>query len=232
MQRGIVYVVHGRLEQTSLANMACITQAGERYADIPQRVAYLAGEKDSLEQALDELSDCDELIFLPLLLYAATHYLNDLPQRIKAKRPQQNDVILPPLAHTRSFVEGISARVHQAYQHYQLPIVLLVHGTKHFAEPYEEQLALVEQIKQHTPVEITIADFAGFHPYKELLKTEEPVVIAPLFLTDGRLVNKAKQFVSENAPQAIWLDTLEGSDLLVDMLAEELEGVLNVSSDD
>lgn len=228
MKKGIIYVVHGRPAQESKANTQCIMEAGKEYA-VPQKIAYLAGDEETLEEAMDALSDCDQIIFLPMLLYAATHYIYDLPPRVKKMRPEKEDVILPPLADTKSYQQGIIDRVTAAYQKQPLDIVLAVHGTRHFKEPELLQRALAKKIEEQLNCQVMIADIAGENPFRQVLSFEEERWIEPLFLTDGRLVHKMKDYAAEHAPKAKWLDTLEGSSLLVKMLKESLAGEFDVS---
>lgn len=231
MKQGIIYVVHGRPAQESKQNTECILRAGKKY-NCPQKIAYLAGDVETLEDAIQELDDCDQLIFLPMLLYAATHYIYDLPPRVKKMRAEKEDIILPPLAQTESYQQGIIRRVEDAYHEEPLDVVLAVHGTRHFKEPEEAQRILAQEIEQRLGCQVTIADIAGENPFRQVLSFDEKRWIEPLFLTDGRLVHKMKDYAKEHAPNAKWLDTLEGSQLLIDMISESLEGELHVSDND
>lgn len=225
MKRGIMYVVHGKKEHQSQLNLDCINQVEKQSPEIPQTIAYLAGEEDTLEQKLVEMKDCDELVIVPLLLYAATHYLIDLPKRLTDVTAR----ILPPLAQTPSFVQWVETAVQAIPDNDR--IILLVHGTKHYAEPYQEQVTLMERLQQQHSAPITIADLHGDHPYQEILTTDDKVHIIPLFLTEGRLVKKVQSFTKTHTQNAIWHATLEGSPFLTKMLLEEVEAC-DVSDND
>lgn len=220
---GILYVLHGRTTGTEQHNVALIKAV---MATRPERqaIAYLEGEAHSLEQEVSNFSDLDEIVILPVLLFAATHYREDLPRRLQQMLPTHNWRMLDVLSTTKAVADFVQEQVNQAQTKWPERAILLVgHGTTHYPEPRQQLARLAEEVVSTKPV--VSGNYLGEPSYlTQLARLNSPVVL-PLFLTNGYLVEKIKTQLLAQDPTIVFLPTLEDSPFLTAALLERLEEI-------
>lgn len=227
-KNAFIYIVHGRKERQSQKNMRCIQNIQQQYPQCEHAVAYLEGESDSIEAILQQ-KQATNVYLVPLLLYPASHYLEDLPQRLQNLQLKANVQLLPVLAQAPSFAPLLAEKIKQ-----EAPLsktcLLLTHGASRYPEVAKAQEELCDFLSQACQRPVKLASLHGAQPYQEVFAVIAEADVFPLFLTEGRLVQTCKK--AANAyPGLHFLSTLEGSTLLEQLLTEIME-VAYVSNHD
>lgn len=231
--KGIVFVLHGRKNKLSTANLALIEKTAPRLT-APYEIGLLEGEHQTLEQAVHSLlaKQVEEIIFLPVLLFPATHAKEDLPQRaaalLEGKLPYQ---LLETLGTTRAVSEFLIQQIQQTEKP-DREVLLIAHGTPHYEEPYQQLKQLAETISQAVGQAVHPANYHGEHLYQEVLSQHpEPLIIQRLFLTEGYLAKKIKEeILQQRGTIDQLLPTLQDQPALEAAMIERLEEVACIQS--
>lgn len=224
--KGIIFVLHGRKKTIASANLKVVEKIASKLT-LPYEIGLLEGEFQTLEAAIHSLERkaVTAIVFVPILLFPATHAKEDLPERaekaIKEKIPYQ---ILPTLGTTKAIKNHLIQAIRQA-SFPEAEVVLISHGTPHYSEPFQQLTELAKEIQTVLNLPVYPACYHGDHQYSELLKTKEhPLIIQRLFLSEGYLAKKIKQEIIESRnDEDILLPTLQDSDALAAAIIERLE---------
>lgn len=222
--KGLIFILHGRRHQRVTTNFAAIEASLKFFSD-PSAIGLLEGTEQTLEEAVLSLQEegVTEFVFLPVLLFPATHVQIDLPTRADQILPEKNYRILPTLGQTQAVVDFYSQQINQCPL--QQEVLLIAHGTPHYHQPYQELTEVAARIAAKTQRKVTPLSYLGDHSYKEYLKNRsENFVIAPLFLTSGYLLKKIQAEIAEiHGTKDLWLETLENQPALSQAIKEILE---------
>lgn len=234
MEKGILFVFHGRKNKISTANL----QVTEAFAGLsyPTAIGYLEGDYQKLEDALGELSQqVNEIVIVPFLLFPATHYLDDLPERVEAVLGEKVSYrILSTLGKTKAIYQFLLEQGRLALlKQPKTKLLLVIHGSPHYQEPDEELAEIAEQLQEELQTEVIASSYLGKPDFKEILSEEkEAMIIQRIFLSEGYLATKIVDWIKENRTQTdVLLPTLENSSALEKAVSELLEQA-NVSIND
>lgn len=224
--QGIIFVLHGRRHKITAANLAIVNQVGED-SGRPFAIGFLEGSAQRLEDAIESLRQqgVTDFVFQPVLLFAATHVLEDLPQRSAAVlTAAEGRRFLAPLGETKAVADFLTEAFSQKMATLPYPGLLIAHGTPHYLQPAEQLRNLAQELSQRLGRPVTAANHLGADPYqKVLLQYPEPLIVARLFLTEGYLAGKIKETVRQLHPyEDIFLPTLENTATLAQALKERL----------
>ncbi|MBW4801899.1 sirohydrochlorin chelatase [Loigolactobacillus coryniformis] len=229
MAQGILYVLHGRRNKVPQANLHLLQELMQELPQ-PQVIGFLEGEQQTLEAGLKQLQcQVNNVVVVPVLLFAATHVRQDLQRRLKAcQKSGVTITVLEPLATTAAVFDFLKQQLAKACRVLpRRPILLIAHGTPHFVEPYQQLTNLAAQLQQHLPVSVIAANYIGPHQFAELLGDQiEPVIVQSLFLTDGRIAGKIKHAVQQQVPDALFLPTLENQLVVKQAILERLAMIM------
>ncbi|MFD0897111.1 sirohydrochlorin chelatase [Loigolactobacillus binensis] len=228
MTQGILYVLHGRRNKVPQANLNLLRELMQTLAQ-PQAVGFLEGQQQTLEASFVSLQQqVQQVIVVPVLLFAATHVRQDIPQRLQViKQPEVTLTVVKPLATTAAVYTFLQHQLTGAINaNPGRSILLIAHGTPHFAEPYQQLQALAGRLQNELQVKVTAASYIGHHRFTDYLTADVgPLIVQRLFLTDGRIAGKIKQAVQQQVPTAIFLPTLENQGAVKHGILERLMAV-------
>lgn len=226
MKKGILFVFHGRKNKISTANL----KVAEAFKELPYptAVGYLEGEYQKLENALHELKEqADEIVIVPFLLFPATHYLDDLPERVESVLGESKTYrILSTLGKTEAVYQFLLAQGKNALKaNPERKLLLVIHGSPHYTEPDDELKEIAERLEAELESPVAASSYLGKPDFKELLAEEkEPVIVQRIFLSEGYLATKIADWIKENRSQEDkLLPTLENSPALKQAVSELLE---------
>lgn len=230
---GIIFVLHGRKNQLSKANLSVIEKAAKPLK-VPYEVGLLEGELQTLEDAIQSLRirEVDKIVFLPVLLFPATHAKEDLPER--AKHVLENQIpyqILPTLGTTKA-VEKFLVQQVQSVKDSAAEVLLIAHGTPHYPEPFQQLEQIASQMEKQIDRKVHPAAYHGHHHYQRILEEHsEAMIIQRLFLTEGYLAKKIKTEIAEQrGSRDFLLPTMQDSEALVSAIIERLEEIPCIQS--
>ncbi|EOL41706.1 hypothetical protein RV11_GL002772 [Enterococcus phoeniculicola] len=234
MDKGIIFVLHGRKEKLSTKNQAVVTSVIEELS-IPSEIGLLEGEQATLEEAMHSLiqQGVQTIYFVPVLLFPATHAKEDLPQRandfLQGKAEYQ---IAETLATTQSIKAFLVRTIQEAHIEDNREVLLIAHGTPHYEAPYEQLKQMAKSVEQKVIIPVHTANYIGEHRYPEFLEAHtEPLFILPLFLTDGFLTKKIKETVQEmRGTKDVFLPTLQDSEELKQAILERVRESVCIQS--
>ncbi|GCF95387.1 hypothetical protein NRIC_32780 [Enterococcus florum] len=226
--KGIIFVLHGRKNKISTANLSVINKIASKLEE-PYEIGLLEGEHQTLEDAVKALlnKQVEEIIFLPILLFPATHAKEELPERaegmLQNKIPYQ---VLNTLGTTQAIKEYVIDQIEQ-HSAAEQDVLLIAHGTPHYEEPYLQLKQLANEVADATGKQVYPAHYHGEHLYQEILaKHPEPLIIQPLFLTSGYLAKKIKNEICEKRGAIDeLLPTLQNQPALEEAIIERLKDV-------
>lgn len=172
-------------------------------------VAFLESEERSLDTVIKATvqQGYQAVNLMPLLLFTASHYYEDIADQMKvwtAQYPQVHFVLAEPLGTHPAMADWVSKQLVR-YEHEiddTTGVVILAHGNARFDEP---DLALTQLAEQHSNEQIQCypSMVYGKLKFKETLPplatAYDKLLVIPFFFYDGYLVNKTKRKIAEMA---------------------------------
>lgn len=233
MTTGILFVLHGRRTRIPKANLALLSSLQDQYLN-PQAICFLEGDAQTLEQAVLKMAPAvDQLLVVPVLLFAATHVLWDIPKRIeRVLSPHFPVTVLEPLGTTEAVYQFVLQQIQTVLKpDHSQEILLIAHGTGHFQAPYQQLQAIGERLTDTLKTPVYCAEAHGLPTVAEVAPklTRKPVVMR-LFLTDGHNVAKVTSTVQLSQPDSVFLPTLENQPALRSAVMERLNDLEYVIS--
>ncbi|UXR69400.1 MULTISPECIES: sirohydrochlorin chelatase [unclassified Staphylococcus] len=177
------------------------------HTSIDYDVAFLESEERSLETvvAATVRQGYQAVNLVPLLLFTASHYYEDIADQMKVwtdQYPQVQFMLAEPLGTHPAMTEWISKQLSR-YEHeidHTTGVVILAHGNARFDEP---DVALTRLAKQHSNDQFQCYPSMVYGKLKfkntllPLAEQYDKLLIIPFFFYDGYLVNKTKRRISE-----------------------------------
>ncbi|MCG3399288.1 sirohydrochlorin chelatase [Staphylococcus massiliensis] len=170
-------------------------------------VAFLESETSSLEQVIDRHVARGERDFnlIPLLLFTALHYSVDIPEIMDAFKARYDDISFKwslPLGTHPDMVDIVEKRVRDAriqmrdtVSERRTAVVVIAHGSFKFQRPDYELETLCEQLSlDEDAYAYMLYGNKAFETYlPDIAERYTDLIVVPLFLYDGYLVNKIKR---------------------------------------
>ncbi|MBO0451243.1 sirohydrochlorin chelatase [Candidatus Enterococcus murrayae] len=225
---GIIFVLHGRKNKLSSANVSVVEKAAE-HLKIPYELGLLEGMQQTLEEAIQSLlnQQVTEIVFLPVLLFPATHAKEDLPERAeKAIEKQVPYHILPTLGTTDAVEDFLVQQIHSV-EDSRAEVLLVAHGTPRSPEPFQQLEQIAKKVERKVKRRVYPSNYYGDHSYQSVLKRHsEPMIIQRLFLTEEYLSKKIKNEIREQREvRDVLLPTMQDSEALVSAIIERIEEI-------
>ncbi|MFD2308223.1 sirohydrochlorin chelatase [Enterococcus termitis] len=218
---GILYVFHGsQKKEKNQAAMNFIQQLQQRLEPKRyQKTAFLENHPDTITRIAEEMisNGVDQLIIVPVLLFAAKHALVDIPAELEVVKKNHPTV---QIIQTETFGSKTGSRavllerfktVAADYPHKQLTGFLMAHGTKQTDEPQQALLEIAAEIQQQVDFPVTAVSLKGKEDYVEIIndglsKDKQPVIV-PFFLFDGHLITIMNTKLAEAFPEIDFIVT-------------------------
>ncbi|MBS7576405.1 MULTISPECIES: sirohydrochlorin chelatase [unclassified Enterococcus] len=211
--KAVIFVVHGsQIRQKNKALAKLINQASESLADYADfyQIAYLERQRDTIELVINRIvkTGAKELIIIPVLLFPALHALVDIPIQVKAALrglPEITVKFLRTFGEAQSVFEILLDRIQEIDSDFSnAEIILLAHGTRHFAEAELGLARVANKLSEYTGKVVKPVDFLGKRTYRSIIETNLqnsiPQVVLPFFIYDGVLVQKIYHSVQALSP--------------------------------
>lgn len=171
-------------------------------------LAFLESETQNLEIIMEKMikQGITKFRIVPLLIFSAMHYISDIPQilkEMKARYPQIDSKMSAPLGthpYMKTLVENRIADEKVSEGTTKATIVIAHgNGSGRFTKAHDELKAFVKTLDSHHPVyaRALYGTLAFKNDLDKISEQYDELVIVPLFLFDGRLVNKVKRLLGE-----------------------------------
>lgn len=233
MRSGILYVVHGsRIPAQNAAMYQLLEKLREQITRVTwQEMAFLEGEERTIERQASQLIEagCEELIVLPVMLFAGVHIRRDIPQQLAAVQTRFPEVavrIEQPLGTTQAVYELLRNRLETALTQYSTQQVFLIaHGTSRYEEPQEQLTVIAQRLSQQLQVQVSPVSYLGTPNYQDAIPASQGGFIAiPFFLTKGQLTQRIVDKVAVLAagrPNYV-TDCINDPTVLIDAVKERI----------
>lgn len=225
---GIIFVVHGRKNKLSSVNFSVIKKAAEQLKS-PYEIGLLEGTQQTLEEAIQSLlsQQVTKIVFLPVLLFPATHAKDDLPKRAEKVLEKQVPYHILPTLGTTTAVENFLVQQVRSMGNSSTEVLLIAHGTPHYPEPFQQLEQIAKKIEKKIERRVYPSNYYGNHPYQSVLEEHgEPMIIQRLFLTEGYLSKKIENDILEQrGARDVLLPTMQDSEALVSAIIERIEEI-------
>lgn len=174
-------------------------------------LVFLESDTQSLEITMEKMIEkgITQFRIVPLLIFRAIHYIGDIPNilsEMKEKYPHISSQMSEPLGthpYMKSLVERRIDDVQLVDQSSKTATVIIAHGngSGRFTKAHDELKAFVKTIDSDRPVyaRALYGDLTFRNDLDEISKQYDELIIVPLFLFDGRLVNKVKRLIDDRA---------------------------------
>ncbi|MDR7619567.1 sirohydrochlorin chelatase [Staphylococcus argenteus] len=173
-------------------------------------IAFLESEHQDLETVMTTLIQNGVIHFkiVPLLIFSATHYLKDIPNIIREMEQMYPGItveVSEPLGTHPLMTKIIMQRIDDALvdEEQQVGIVVVAHGNINgkYTKAHDEVQTCVQTLQLNHPTYArTLYGSISFTlDLKDIAKQYQRLIVVPLFLYDGRLVNKVKQQINDMA---------------------------------
>ena len=207
-------------------------------------ISFLECETRNLKVVMSNLIQQGyfEFNIIPLLLFPAKHYLHDIPSVLKSLKrdhPHITSNIAQPLGTHRDLPNIINRRIANALVSagHVNRIILITHGSSYYKEPdYALKKLITDCNGFNTPIQMmtVYGDYSYQLHIEKYLNKGESILIVPVFLYNGFLVNKIKKEISQLniASRVYYSDVInfnnEISAIIEDRI-QEIEELANVS---
>lgn len=244
---GILVVGHGSREPLANAQGEAVAKhlaaACTRYTVLS---AYIELASPSVEEGLHTLAQqCDRVVVLPLLLFAAGHVKNDLPlslARLRAEYPHVDFVAAPALGVHPELIAIAAARAHAALPKGprgdgKIAVVVVGRGSSD-ADANGDFCKAARLLGEGQGWAWTLPCFVGITTPRvddalELAARSRPdvLLVLPYMLFHGRLISQLHTQVQAFAQKHPWIAMaqshyLEPGARLVPLLLDRIEGAL------
>lgn len=202
-----VLVVHGMRRGAQNQALKYLTSQLFKNSNINYQIAFLESDTNDLYNVISTLVKQGEFVFniVPLVLFSAKHYLKDIPeilQHIKEGFPNMSYRITPPLSTHPHLVNIIEEKINTAL--FNRPsinkVVFIAHGSENYEQPIFQLKQLIQQCNIVNK-SIDMLTLYGEYNYQKILpkilEETQNILIVPIFLYDGYLVNKMKNKISK-----------------------------------
>lgn len=171
-------------------------------------IAFLESEHQDLAKVMMTLIQSGVVHFkiVPLLIFSAMHYLKDIPNivhEMKQMYPGITVEVSEPLGTHPLMTEIIMQRIEDALgdEEQHVGIVVVAHGniSGKFTKAHDELQACVQtlQLNHPTYARTLYGSISFMHDLKDIARQYRKLIVVPLFLYDGRLVNKVRQQIND-----------------------------------
>lgn len=176
--------------------------------DYHYELAFLESDTQNLEITMEKMIEkgVSRFRIVPLLIFRAMHYIGDIPEilkEMKVKHPHIKSEMSEPLGthpYMKKLVEKRIADV-KLQETSNAATVIIAHGngSGRFTKAHDELKEFVKTIDSNQPVyaRALYGVLTFRNDLDEISKNYDDLIIVPLFLFDGRLVNKVKRLISE-----------------------------------
>lgn len=224
MTTGLLFVLHGRKEKIAPDNLTTIARL-QKLTDLPSTYGFLEGSHATLESGAERLvaQGVTHILALPLLLFPATHALEDLPTRLTDCLPSTGTYeVEATLATTKAIYHGLVEKIKQAPAG---QVLVVAHGTPHYEKPLIMLKVICHQLAVDCQRPILWGNYVGPENYLEVAKKiTGPLVVVPFFLTEGHIVKAITQKITAtHRDEVTFLPTFQESDTLYLALREKME---------
>ena len=231
----VVYIGHG--SRSNEGNAQFITFVQSVMKEIPfqkQKIAFLELVKPTINETLEKLIEegAERILVVPVLLFAAAHHKQDIPEAIKVvqgRYPHVSFVITDPFDVHSNMIELVVKRVKEiANEQARHAVVLLVGRGSSDPEPIAKlhQIGCAVEKRLHIPV--YEAYLTSYKPTVDnalahLKQKYEKVYVMPYLLFTGLLLKKIEQYVSECEANIKLCQNLQYDELMKEVLVQRIE---------
>lgn len=195
---------HGRQNQALEAFISELVKDDIHHYDI----AFLESEHQDLETVMTTLiqSGVDHFKIVPLLIFSAMHYLKDIPNIVHEMKRRYPDIkveVSEPLGTHPLMRRLIEQRICDALagDEQQVGVMVVAHGNinGNFTKAHEELQICAQHLQINKPAyaRTLYGEISFTHDLESISKRYQKLIVVPLFLYDGRLVNKVKQQMND-----------------------------------
>lgn len=229
---GILYIAHGsqkgeKNEELRKFVAELHEQVGRQFA---YRIAFLEHTAESIESEASALiaQGVDHMIAVPLLLFAATHALKDIPNEIEAVRLKHPEVMVyfaDTFGHGAGTEQILKERIETALLHYLQKsklhnskklqtekrsvgnsiCIVVSHGTKRYPRPQAQLEQICASLEAQVKIKVLPANIRGHEPYLplavEAMQTYDHLIVVPFFMFEGHLVDEIAEKLQTAAIQ-------------------------------
>jgi sirohydrochlorin ferrochelatase/(2Fe-2S) ferredoxin len=223
MSLSVVIVGHGSREPAANVELEALVAAwAQSRADLAVSMGYVELARPSLAEALDAAARThDEVVALPLFLFAAGHVKNDLPLALDAARRDHPRVKLSaarplgvnPLLSALTWSRAVAAapELDDAAQAKKTVLVVVGRGASD-PDANGDFCKLARLVGEGRGLQAVEPAFIGITQPSvdealERVARARPdrIVVAPYFLTAGRLIDKLRALVDAFAARQPWI---------------------------
>jgi len=241
MRKLILVVGHGsRVHQANSDFEAFVEQFRDSVPESKVRFGYIELAEPLLEQAFeDAVEEADEVIVLPLFLFAAGHVKQDIPRAVQEARekfPHVHFLIAPPLGVHPSMIRLVLKRLNESriefeQVHSQTTVVMVGRGSSD-PDANGNFYKLTRILEETSPYAHVVPCFVAItRPWlPEALEhvargNPKAILIQPYLLFPGKLVhqieNEAREFSKQYPDISVQISLTLGRDPLIFELLKE-----------
>ncbi|QLK86995.1 sirohydrochlorin chelatase [Staphylococcus sp. 17KM0847] len=172
-------------------------------------VAFLESEIKSLDDVIKDnvQQGYDKINLVPLLLFTASHYYEDIVEKMKVWQACYHYVsfqLAEPLGTHPYMTDWVASQLshHADDIDEETGIVILAHGNKRFDEPDRALTSIAKQLSDteyHCYPSMVYGALNFYETLPFIAKQYEKLLIVPFFFFDGYLVNKTKRQIDDMA---------------------------------
>ncbi|UAR97283.2 sirohydrochlorin chelatase [Staphylococcus pseudintermedius] len=203
MLRKVIFVVHGmrkgQLNETLTQFVAQLFEAEQ----MDYAMAFLESETASLPTVIEDqvTQGVTELYLVPLLLFSASHYYEDIADSLEGWRqlyPQTTFYLAQPLGTHPKMKNWVASQIARYLDETvkDTAVVVLAHGSARFNEPDIALETIANQLSTATRPCYPCMVYGKLNYEKilaELAQQWPKLLIIPYFFYDGYLVRRTKQ---------------------------------------
>lgn len=226
--KSIVYIGHGsRLQEGNEQFIHFVQSVIKERSESIQKIGFLELTTPTVQDAITEAiqDGATEVLIVPVLLFAATHYKRDVPFEIKKVQklyPHITFSVVPPFSTHPLMIELVVKRIREAIPMQNSEIVLVGRGSSD-SQPIHELRKIGATVEQKLGLPVSCSFLTKGTPsfIEELhdkASSARHVYVMPYLLFTGLLLQKinrhAKKYVNVTTCNCLQFDSYMKSALL------------------
>lgn len=199
-------------------------------------MAFLESDSQSLEQVMTRMIEegINQFRIIPLLIFSAMHYISDIPNilnNMTQQFPHISAQVSRPLGTHQLMTLLVEQRINDAINDEDLDVAVVIvahgNGSGQFTKAHDELQDFVKTltINKATYARTLYGALSFKNDLEDIANQYDKLIVVPLFLYDGRLVNKVKQQMLEmNVNSEIYFTpSINFDPILNDIINDQLE---------
>ena len=235
----VVYIGHGsRHKEGNTQFIRFIESVMKELPYEKQEIAFLEVTHPSIDETVEKLikAGAKKILVVPILLFSAVHYKQDIPKELQAIQDRHPDVSFlttEPFGAHPQMIQLVVKRIEIELSGPDGAILLVGRGSSD-PEPIEKLREIGKSVEEKLGIPVHTAFLTGSAPTLDVALAQlqlqyKKIYVMPYLLFTGLLLKRIKQIISTSTHDIVLCHNLEFDDLMKQTCIKRIEEKYNES---